>query len=191
MSATPAPITTAAEPNPPATTIDAAAFVAAAQRITDEAALEDALALFHPDCVAEWIFDGLYERHEGIDAIRRALGATMDVFRDHRMAGRKILECHDEQTIVNTWRGGFRGDDRQFGTEIWTLREGLVVHHQMYIYLRLVPRWSMTGILRQLRILLTSPRIATSQLKHEAVRSAIAGDTGRRTFRPWRRVRSA
>jgi hypothetical protein len=147
--------------------IDPAEFVARAQRFTNEAAVEDAVALFDPDCVAEWVFDGLYQRYEGIEAIRRGLTATLGVFRDHHLAGRKVLECSDDTTIVNTWRGGFHGDDRQFGTEIWTLRDGLVVHHQMYIYLNLIPRWSMLGLLRQLRIFVTSPRIALSQLKHE------------------------
>jgi hypothetical protein len=147
--------------------IDAEQFIADATDITNRAAFDEAIVLFHPDCVAEWIFDGMYERHVGIEAIGNALRATLGVFRDHKMYGRKTLECFDGQTVVNTWRGGFHGDHRQFGTELWTLRDGLVIHHQMYTYLKVTRRWSPTGILRQLRVVLTSPRIATSQLKHE------------------------
>jgi hypothetical protein len=164
------PLTTILKPpamNGSAPDLDAVAFVAAAERITNEGAIDEALGLFHEDCVAEWVFDGMYERHEGIDAIGKALAATLAVGRDHQMSGRKTLECADGHTIVNTWRGGFGDEDRQFGTEIWTLRDGLVVHHQMYLYLRLTKRWSPLGVLRQTRVLITSPRIALSQLKHE------------------------
>lgn len=146
---------------------DPEAFVAKAQRITNNADVAEAIKLFHPECVAEWVFDGIYARYEGIDAIQRALTATLGVFCDHRLSGRKTLACSNDNTIVNTWRGGFRNRDHQRGTEIWTFRDGRVIHHQMYIYLHLTPRWSILGLLRQLRLVIAAPRVALSQLKHE------------------------
>lgn len=166
----PDPPAPSVDPGPTATvsTSDPAAFVAEAQRITNEAEVDDAVALFHPDCVAEWTFDGIASRYEGIDEIRRALTITLGVFRDHQLAGSKTLVCSDEHTIVNTWRGGFHGSDRQTGIEIWGFRDGLVIRHEMAIYLHATSRWSPLGLLRQLRLLVATPRIAISQLRHEA-----------------------
>lgn len=141
-----------------------AAFVAAAQRITNASSLGEALSLFHDDCVAEWVFDGVYQRHHGLAEISQAMDAMMGVNRELSLFGRKQLVCADPTTIVNTWRGGFRGDERQFGTEIWTLKDAQVVHHQMYIYMRLRPVESVVG---QLRMLVHVPRTALTWFKHE------------------------
>ena len=54
------------------------------------------------------------------------------LWRQHRLRVRKTVECADDQTVVLTGKGGFRGRERQFGTETWTLRDGLVIRHQMY-----------------------------------------------------------
>lgn len=146
---------------------DPVAFVANAQRITNDAVVDDAVALFHPDCVAEWTFDGITSRYVGIDEIRRALTTTLGVFRDQQLAGRKVLVCSDERTIVNTWRGGFHGNDRQTGIEIWSFRDGLVIHHEMAVYLHATSRWSPLGLLRQLRLFIATPRVVISQVRHE------------------------
>jgi len=148
----------------PAGPLDSEAFVAGAQRITNSSSLDEALALFHEDCVAEWVFDGVCQRLRGIEAITRAMDAMMGINRERKILGRKELICADADTIVNAWHGGFRGDDRQFGTEIWTLRDGLVVRHQMYMYLRVR---SADSILGQLRMLLSAPRTALTWFKHE------------------------
>ncbi|MFF0613846.1 alpha/beta fold hydrolase [Nocardia tengchongensis] len=151
---------------------DADSFAANAERITNEALLDEAVALFHDDAAAEWIFDGVYERHEGIRAIRSALTAMTSVWREQRLRVHKTVECVGTDTIVLSWRGGFRDDQRQFGTEIWTLRDGLVVRHQMYGYLAVRPRASL---LAAIRLFTVSPRTvlsaARSQVRHVGLRS--------------------
>lgn len=143
---------------------DGATFAATAERITNHALLEEAVTLFREDAVAEWIFDGAYERHEGIRAIRSALTVMTSVWRRERLRVRKTVECVGPDTIVLSWRGGFRGGQRQFGTEIWTLRDGLVAHHQMYGYLDVRPR---TSIRAALRLCVIAPRIALSTARSQ------------------------
>jgi ketosteroid isomerase-like protein len=144
--------------------LDAVAFAADAERITNDVLLEEWLGLYHDDAVVEWVADGAYERHEGIDAIRRAATAMAATWADQRLRVRKTVECADADTIVLTWRGGFRGAQRQFGTEIWTLRDGRVVRHQMYAYLDLRPSSSLKG---RLRLLISAPRVAVSFVRNQ------------------------
>lgn len=145
--------------------LDAAGFAADAERITNSAALEEWLGVYAEDAVAEWIADGAYERHEGIDAIRRAATVMAAIWAKHRLRVRKHVECADETTIVLTWTGGFDGADRQFGTEIWTFRDGLVVRHQMYAYLDVRPSATLKA---RLRILMSAPRVAISFARKQA-----------------------
>ncbi len=112
--------------------LDAIAFAADAERITNNVLLDEWLGLYHDDAVAEWIADGAYERHEGLDAIRHAATALARVWREQGLRVHKTVECADAETIVLTWTGGFRGGDRQFGTEIWTLRDGKVARVERY-----------------------------------------------------------
>jgi ketosteroid isomerase-like protein len=144
--------------------LDAAAFAADAERITNAALLDEWLSLYAPDAVAEWIADGAYERHEGFDAIRRAATAMAATWRERSLRVRKHVECADADTIVLTWTGGFDGVTRQFGTEIWTLRDGRVVHHQMYAYLDVRPSTSLRA---RLRLLLNAPRLAITHLGNQ------------------------
>ena len=144
--------------------LDAAAFAADAERITNRALLDEWLAIYADDAVAEWIADGAYERHEGIDAIRRAATVMATTWAEQGLRVRKTVQCADEDTIALTWRGGFRGADRQFGTEIWTFRGGLVVRHQMYAYLDVRPSRSLKA---RLRVLLNAPRVALAFARHE------------------------
>jgi hypothetical protein len=146
---------------------DAVAFAANAERITNDALLDEAVALFRDDAVAEWIFDGAHERHDGIDAIRSALTVLASVWRERQLRVRKTVECVGTDSIVLSWRGGFCGAQNQFGIEIWTLRNGLVVRHQMYGYLDVRPRASLRAAMRLLTV---APRTvlstARSQLRH-------------------------
>ena len=146
------------------TTRHAEAFAADAERITNNVLLDEWLAVYADDAVAEWIADGAHERHEGIDEIRTAATAMAGVWRDHRLQVRKTVQCADEDTVALTWTGGFRGGDRQFGTEIWTFRDGLVVRHQMYAYLDVRPSNSLVA---RLRVLATAPRLALSLVRHQ------------------------
>ncbi len=145
-------------------TLDAAAFAADAERITNNVLLDEWLSLYHEDAVAEWIADGAYERHDGREAIVAAATAMAAVWREQQLRVTKTVECADAQTIVLSWKGGFRGAERQFGTEIWTLRDGLVVRHQMYAYLDVRPSSSLRA---RLRILLAAPRVALSLQRHQ------------------------
>ncbi|UGT55542.1 alpha/beta fold hydrolase [Nocardia asteroides] len=157
---------------------DAAAFAAVVERITNHAQLDEAVALFREDAVAEWIFDGAYERHEGIVAIRSALAVMATVWRQRRLRVRKTVECVGADTIVLSWCGGFGDDERQFGTEIWTLREGRVARHQMYGYLNVRPRASLRAAIR---LTIVAPRTALSaarsQVRHMGLRSLRSGRT--------------
>lgn len=144
--------------------LDAAAFAADAERITNAALLDEWLGVYADDAVAEWIADGAYERHEGIDAIRRAATAMAATWKDHRLRVRKHVECTDEHTVVLTWRGGFDGGERQFGTEIWTFRDGRVVRHQMYAYLDVRPSATLTA---RLRVFISAPRVAVSFMRNQ------------------------
>ena len=144
---------------------DAAVFAADAERITNGALLDEWLSLYHEDAVAEWIADGAYERHEGLDAIRRAATAMAATWSQQSLRVRKTVECADAHTIVLTWRGGFRGAERQFGTEIWTLRDGRVARHQMYAYLDVRPSNTLRA---RLRVLLNAPRVAISFARNQA-----------------------
>jgi hypothetical protein len=151
-------------PTTTADTVDAEAFAADAERITNNVLLDEWLAVYADDAVAEWIADGAYERHEGIGQIRKAATAMAGVWRDHRLHVRKTVQCANEDTVALTWTGGFGAGDRQFGTEIWTFRDGLVVRHQMYAYLDVRPS---TSLVARLRVLATAPRLALSLVRHQ------------------------
>ena len=137
--------------------LDATQFAETAERITNQALTAEMLALYAPDAVVEWIIDGAYERHEGIDAIRPAATAMSDLWRARRLYVRKQSQCADADHVVLTYSGGFSGGKKLFGTEIWTLRDGLVVCHQMYAYLDVRPR---TSLWAQIRVALMDPRTA-------------------------------
>ncbi len=152
-------------PSNAASAIDALAFAADAERITNSANLDDWLAVYAPDAVAEWIVDGAHERHEGIDAIRPAAAAMAGVWRELGLRITKTVQCADEQTIALTWAGGFGGDDHQFCTEIWSFRDGLVVRHQLYCYLDVRPATSLKA---RLRVLFSTPKIALALTRHQS-----------------------
>lgn len=149
--------------------IDGEAFAAEAERITNHALLDEWLSLYHEDAIAEWIFDGARERHEGLREIRPAATVLAKLWAEHGLVVKKKVECVSADTVVLTWHGGFHGGHRQFGTEIWTLTEGQVVRHQMYGYLDV----RAAGTLRaRLRLLLASPRITLSLRRHMKEKSA-------------------
>lgn len=143
---------------------EAEAFAAEAERITNAALLEDWMAVYAKDAIAEWIVDGSSECHRGIEEIRGAATTMANVWRDQHLKVKKTVQCADEDTLALTWTGGFDGGDRQFGTEIWTLRDGLVIRHQMYAYLDVRPSSSP---LARLRVFLNAPRQALSLLRHQ------------------------
>ncbi|MFF0613722.1 nuclear transport factor 2 family protein [Nocardia tengchongensis] len=142
---------------------DASTFAADIERITNEGLLDELLALFAPDAVADWIMDGAHDHHRGIDAIRTATTELVAIGKALGLHVRKVVQCADRDTIVLTWTGGFGTSHRQFGTEIWTFRDGLVVHQQMYSYLDVRPSASP---LAGLRLLAIAPKVVASLVKH-------------------------
>ncbi|NMO03206.1 nuclear transport factor 2 family protein [Gordonia sp. TBRC 11910] len=142
---------------------DAATFAADVEAITNESRVDDLLALFAADAVAEWIMDGAYDKHEGIDAIRAASIELVSVCSELGLHVRKTVQCADAENVVLTWTGGFGGAQNQFGTEIWTLRDGLVVRQQMYSYLDV--RHSDSP-LASVRLLGVAPKVIASLVKY-------------------------
>ncbi|WP_167669912.1 nuclear transport factor 2 family protein [Nocardia mikamii] len=142
---------------------DVSAFAADIERITNEGLVDELLALFAPDAVADWIMDGAHDRHHGIAAIRAATTELVAVGTALGLHVRKTVRCADRDTIVLTWTGGFGASDRQFGTEIWTFRDGLVVRQQMYSYLDVR---AGTSPLAGLRLLTVSPKVVAALLKY-------------------------
>lgn len=140
--------------------LDPRPWVANIERITHEAALEEWLALYSKDAVLESIVDGGVERSDGIDQIRRTAGILVKVFAAHHIAVRKELVAAADDVLVNSWTGGFDGGQNQRGVEIWTFGNGLVIHHQMFTFLDVLPADSLRARLRatvggQLRVKLT------------------------------------
>ncbi|MGW4351448.1 nuclear transport factor 2 family protein [Nocardia sp. NPDC004582] len=142
---------------------DASAFAADIERITNGGLLDELLALFAPDAVADWIMDGAHDQHRGIAAIRTAATELVAVGNALGLHVRKTVQCADQNTIALTWTGGFGRGDRQFGTEIWTFRDGLVVHQQMYSYFDVRPS---TSPLASARLLTVAPKVVAALAKY-------------------------
>ena len=107
---------------------------------------------------------GRRRRHSsGIDAIRKAATELFDVCHALGLHVEKTIECEGDDTLVFSWRGGFRGGTRQFGTEIWTFRNGLVVRHQTYSYLDVRPSSSP---LAGLRLAASSPKAVAALMRY-------------------------
>lgn len=126
-------------------------WIAGNERITNTADLDAWMALYAPEAVLETVTSGAFERAEGIEAIRPVAAAIVDVGRRCRLKVEKRFVAADDGVIVNTWSGGFGGRDRQFGSEIWTLRDdGLAVHHEMYTFMDVRPSTHPVAALRAL-----------------------------------------
>lgn len=138
---------------------DARSFLADAERITNEGLVDELLARFADDAVAEWIMDGASDTYRGIGEIRSAAVELFTVCHSLGIQVNKRLECASEDTLVFSWTGGFNGRTGQFGTEIWTFRDGLIVRHQMYSFLDVRPS---TSPIAALRIAANAPKVAAA-----------------------------
>lgn len=144
-------------------TTDAAAFVAEAERITNEADLDAQIAIYTPDALYEHINDGAVERFQGIDDIAAAWRVYMAVARDTGVHITKRLLAADGDTIANDWRGQTRSGGVMRGQEYWRLTEdGRVHEHVMIGFLNVKPT---TSLVQRARLLLTSPRAALSFMR--------------------------
>jgi hypothetical protein len=163
------------------TMLDGPQFRDDCERITNGALISEWLGMYRADAVAEWATDGAYDRYEGIDAITVAVRVQERIWREQGLRVKKTLECADDDSVVLSWTGGFGGRSNQFGVEIWTLEDGLVVRHQMYLYLDLRPRRSAWA---QIRVFLASPRIAMSLGRNERAVRRSARAAGARPASP-------
>lgn len=132
-------------------------FAESAERITNNALLDEWIALYHPEATAEWVFDGARDVHAGIAEISAAATELAHVWKKYGLTVRKRVECADANTVVLSWTGGFGSRDTQIGTEIWTLSDGLVIEHRVYGHLNI---HSSTRFIAQLRLAIAAPRIA-------------------------------
>jgi hypothetical protein len=130
---------------------EATAFVAEAQRMTNERDVDGIRTVFAADGHQTATLDGLLIEANGIDEIHRAWG-TMCAFMDKRqMYVEKALVTADETTIVNEWVGTVAGKKTARGIEVWKLNEaGLVVDQRLYGYLDARPESSPVQNLRML-----------------------------------------
>jgi ketosteroid isomerase-like protein len=120
------------------------------ERITNEADLEAWLSLYAPDVVFEAITDGASDRAEGFENVAASVMAVAALCKSRRLTIRKRFVAAQGNVIVNAWSGGFEGRDRQFGLEIWTLRDDKVVRHEQYTFMDVRPSESLTAKLRAL-----------------------------------------
>jgi SnoaL-like domain len=142
---------------------DPARFVAEAERISNAANVEEALAVYAPDAVLESVTDGTLLVHRGSSELRTAIEIMFSVARTRLVQVRKELVAITDDTIVNTWEGtvGRRRETR--GIEVWRFdTDGKVCHQRMYTFLDVRPD---TDWVQRLRILLLSPRTALAFLR--------------------------
>ncbi len=149
--------------------IDGAAFAAEAEWLTNTASIDGWLALYQQDVVAEWIIDGAYERYDGVEAIRPAASLMTELWRAQGFRVRKHLQCATGDCVVLTFDGTFCGRGNVFDSEIWTIRDGLVVHHQMHVFLDVRTRTSQWA---RFRVIPSNPRpvIVTLRLERRHAR---------------------
>jgi len=130
---------------------EATAFVAEAERMTNERDVDGIRTVFAADGHQTATLDGLLIEANGIDEIHRAWG-TMCAFMDKRqMYVDKTLVTADATTIVNEWVGTVAGKQSARGIEVWKLDDaGLVVDQRLYGFLDARPESSPVQNLRML-----------------------------------------
>lgn len=138
---------------------DAAAFVAEAERITNERDVVAIDAVFAPTATQTVVVDGLVITARNRDEIRAGWSAMCAFMRARGLTVSKRLVSVDDQTIVNEWRGnGARANAR--GIECWRFGAGgLVVEQRLYGFLNAGPD---TSPRQQLRLLLAYPITAVT-----------------------------
>jgi nuclear transport factor 2 (NTF2) superfamily protein len=144
---------------------DPAAFIASAERITNERAANALRPLYAADAVFVSVTDGATSRAEGRDEIAR----TWELFfaflaaRDFRLTKRLLVAS--DRVIVNEWKGSLGARTHALGIEVWRFDEsGLISEHTLYSYLNARPA---TSILQRLRLLAAYPLTALAFLRAE------------------------
>ena len=152
---------------PPRATMpaDPAAFVAAAEQITNDRDAAAVAAVFAPDADSVIITDGAEERFHGREHIHRAWQALLAALERRRLYVSKALVTAGDGVIVNTWRGSLNGRTDARGIEVWHFdADGLVREHQLYNYLSVRPS---TSLLARLKLGLAYPRTGLTLLREQ------------------------
>ena len=144
---------------------DPGAFVAAAERATNERDLEATVGVYAPTARLESLTDGAWERHQGIEEIKTAWKGYLAAMKSRGFWLEKTLTSAAGDTIVNQWVGGLGGRTDAQGIEYWRFDdEGRVREHRMYSFLNVKPS---TSPLQRLRLTLAYPRTALTFLREQ------------------------
>ena len=129
----------------------ATAFVAEAERMTNERDVDGIRAVVSEDAHQIATLDGLLIEAHGRDEIHRAWGTMCAFMEARRMFVTKTLVTADATTIVNEWTGEIAGRQTARGIEVWKLDDdGLVVEQRLYGFLDARPESSPVQNLRML-----------------------------------------
>lgn len=144
---------------------DPAAFVAAAERMTNDRDAAATAAVFALDADSMIITDGAVERFHGREQIGRAWQALLATLERHRLYVQKELVTAGDGVIVNTWRGSLNGRTDGRGIEVWHFdADGLVREHGLYNYLSVRPA---RHPLARLKLALAYPRTGFTLLREQ------------------------
>jgi hypothetical protein len=136
----------------------ATAFVAEAERMTNERDVDGIRAVVSEDAHQIATLDGLLVEAHGRDEIHRAWGTMCAFMEARRMFVTKTLVTADKTTIVNEWTGEVAGRRTARGIEVWKLDDdGLVVEQRLYGFLDARPDSSP---IQNLRMLVAHPLTA-------------------------------
>ena len=136
----------------------ATAFVAEAERMTNERDVDGIRAIVNEDAHQIATLDGLLIEAHGRDEIHRAWGTMCAFMEVRRMFVTKTLVTADETTIVNEWTGDVAGKQTARGIEVWRLDgDGLVVEQRLYGFLDARPD---SSVVQNLRMLVAHPLTA-------------------------------
>ena len=142
---------------------DPAAFVAGAEKATNDYDPEAATSVYADDGRLENYVDGAFESWEGRDAIRTAWGIYLGAMGERRFSLRKTLLSAGGDTIVNTWSGTLGGRTDAEGIEYWRFDDaGKVRQHRMYSLMNVKPS---TNPLARLRMAAAYPVSALAFLR--------------------------
>lgn len=143
-----------------AQTADATAFIAEAQRMTNERDVDGIRDVFAP--TARWtaIIDGLIVEADGLEDIQQSWAVMCAFMESRRMYVEKQVVSSDRHTIVNEWTGTIGGHDTARGIEVWVRGDdGLVVDQRMYAFTDARPESSAA---QNVRMLLAHPLTAVA-----------------------------
>lgn len=144
----------------PTLTDRARAFVAEAERMTNERDVDGIREVFAANGRQTATIDGLLIRADGIDEVQQGWAAMCRFMAAREMYVAKTLVTADEHVIVNEWTGRVAGRESARGIEVWQLdADGKVVDQRLYGFLDARPESSP---IQNLRMLVAHPRTAVA-----------------------------